>query len=91
MKMRDLWRGYTLMKISAAPSLTFCAHWVTTYSAFEAEQANQKIPDEEVLQFAISKQRILFTYNRKHFIRLHRISPVHFGIVVCTEDDNVAH
>ena len=60
-------------------------------TAFEAEQANKKIPDEEVLQFAISKQRILFTYNRKHFIRLHRISPVHFGIVVCTEDDNVAH
>ena len=59
-------------------------------TAFEAGQANQKIPDEDVLQFALSQQRILLTYNRRHFIRLHRINPVHFGIVVCTEDDDVA-
>jgi hypothetical protein len=26
------------------------------------------------------------TLNRKHFIRLHRVSPVHAGIVVCTFD-----
>lgn len=58
-------------------------------TAFEAGQANQKVPDEKVLQFSISEQRILLTYNRKHFIRLHHINPVHFGIVVCTEDDNV--
>ena len=59
-------------------------------TALEAGQANQKIPDDEVLRFAHSKQRILLTYNRRHFIRLHRASPVHSGIVACTEDDDVA-
>ena len=58
-------------------------------TAFEAGQANQKIPDEEVLRFAISKQRVLLTYNRRHFIRLHSSNPIHSGIVVCTEDDDV--
>ena len=59
-------------------------------TAFEAGQANQKIPDEQVLQFAHSKGRILLTFNRKHFIRLHRANVVHSGIVACTEDNNVA-
>ena len=59
-------------------------------TAFEANQANQKIPDEEVLRFAISKQRVLLTYNRRHFIRLHSTNPIHSGIVVCTEDNDVA-
>jgi uncharacterized protein with PIN domain len=72
---------------SVVETLRLLGHDVLT--AFEAGQANQKIPDENVLQFSISEQRVLLTYNRKHFIRLHQINPVHFGIVVCTEDDNV--
>lgn len=72
---------------SVVETLRSLGHDVLT--AFEAGQANQKVPDEKVLQFSISEQRILLTYNRKHFIRLHHINPVHFGIVVCTEDDNV--
>lgn len=71
---------------SVVETLRSLGHDVLT--AFEAGQANQKVPDEKVLQFSISEQRILLTYNRKHFIRLHHINPVHFGIVVCTEDDN---
>ena len=59
-------------------------HDVLTTS--EAGNANRKIPDEEVLVFAIKENRILLTFNRKHFIRLHRINPGHCGIIVCTED-----
>jgi len=28
----------------------------------------------------------LLTLNRKHFIRLHQVSPDHAGVVVCTFD-----
>lgn len=38
--------------------------------SLEAGNANQKIPDEEVLRFAIAEKRIMLTLNRKHFIRL---------------------
>lgn len=47
----------------------------------EAGKANQKIPDEEVLAFAIRD-------NRADLIRLHRSHPNHFGVIVCTEDLN---
>ena len=56
----------------------------------EAGQANRKIPDEAVLAYAIQENRILLTFNRKHFIRLHRINPAHTGIIVCTEDPDFA-
>jgi hypothetical protein len=55
-------------------------------TTFEAGKANRKIPDEEVLLFAISEKRAVLTFNRKHFMRLHRINPDHHGIIVCTED-----
>ena len=50
----------------------------------EAGQANQAIADAEVLRFAAAQGRALLTINRRDFSRLHRISPVHEGIVVCT-------
>lgn len=52
----------------------------------QANQSNRKIPDEEVLSFAISEKRIVLTFNRKDFFRLHRQNPRHFGIIACTED-----
>jgi hypothetical protein len=55
-------------------------------TTLEAGQANQKIPDEDVLNFAITEKRIMLTLNRRHFMRLHRINPKHYGILVCTED-----
>jgi hypothetical protein len=55
-------------------------------TSFEAGNANQRIPDEEVLQFAISQNRILLTLNRRDFIQIHKLNPIHTGIIVCTED-----
>lgn len=52
----------------------------------DANKSNRKIPDEEVLLFAISEQRIVLTFNRKDFFQLHRQNPRHFGIIACTED-----
>jgi len=58
---------------------------LTTY---ESGKAEQKIPDAEVLEYAITENRILLTLNRKHFIRLHNENPNHAGIIVCTYDPN---
>ena len=55
-------------------------------TTFETGMAGKSIADPEILAFAISQHRILVTLNRRHFIRLHRTVPDHFGIVVCTYD-----
>ncbi|TAK41878.1 MAG: hypothetical protein EPO28_08040 [Saprospiraceae bacterium] len=52
----------------------------------EAGKSNQRIPDEEVLDFAISEKRTVLTFNRKDFFRLHKINSNHFGIIACTYD-----
>jgi predicted nuclease of predicted toxin-antitoxin system len=54
----------------------------------EAGKANQRIPDDEVLAFAVSQNRAILTINRSDFIRLHRLSDEHFGIIVCTNNRN---
>ncbi|BAC90101.1 DUF5615 family PIN-like protein [Gloeobacter violaceus] len=54
----------------------------------EAGMANQKVPDTEVLAFAITTGRILLTLNRRDFIQLHSQHPDHSGMVVCTDDRN---
>ncbi len=60
-------------------------------TSFEAGNANLSIPDNEVLDFARQNNRIVLTFNRKDFIRLHYQNPIHHGIIVCTEDkDNIA-
>ncbi len=46
-------------------------HDVLTVQA--AGKANQKIPDEEVLAFAISENRAVLTINRGDFIQLHKL------------------
>ncbi len=61
-----------------------------TLTSYESGNAGQAIPDEDVLAFAVAEKRILFTLNRKHFIRLHHEKPEHFGIMVCTFDPNFA-
>ena len=52
----------------------------------DSGHAGQAIPDDEVLAFATERRRILITFNRKHFIRLHNENTDHAGIIVCTVD-----
>ncbi len=52
----------------------------------EAGLAEQAFPDEDVLTFATEQGRAVLTFNRKDFIRLHKIVAAHSGIVVCTFD-----
>jgi len=54
----------------------------------EAGNANQQIPDDQVLAFAVCQERSILTINRIDFIRLHRRDNQHFGIVVCTNNRN---
>ena len=57
-------------------------------TSYEAGKANQKIPDDQVLQFATSLNRAVLTLNRIDFIRLHQDTHgTHAGIIVCTRDD----
>jgi hypothetical protein len=59
-------------------------------TAHEAGRANKRIPDADQLAFAVSDGRAVITFNRWDFIRLHRQSPDHSGIIVCTNDPDVA-
>ncbi len=52
----------------------------------EAGNANLKIPDDEVLAFASSNERVILTLNRRDFKRLHRLQHTHAGIIICTDD-----
>lgn len=52
----------------------------------DAGRSGQRIPDEEVLAFAIAEKRAILTINRKDFKRLHLHFPDHFGIIICTEN-----
>lgn len=52
----------------------------------EAGKANLKIPDPEVLAFAVSEERAVLTLNRDDFFRLHRLQPDHCGIIACKDD-----
>ncbi len=54
----------------------------------EAGQAG--VSDNEVLRHATEQQRIVLTFNEKDFIRLHRQSDEHTGIVICTVDRDVS-
>ncbi len=49
-------------------------------------KANDAVPDDEVLAFAVENGRAVLTHNRQDFIRLHRRNPAHAGIVVCTKN-----
>jgi hypothetical protein len=52
----------------------------------ESGKANQAVPDEDVLTFAISDSRAVLTLNRKHFVRLNNANPDHSGTIACTFD-----
>ena len=54
----------------------------------ETGKAEQRWPDESVLDFAVSEGRCVLTINRRDFIRLHKDRPQHAGIIVCTFDND---
>jgi hypothetical protein len=53
-----------------AAHLRSLGHDVLT--AQQAGQANQAIPDSQVLAFAAAQGRAVLTFNRRHFVRLHQ-------------------
>jgi hypothetical protein len=56
-------------------------------TSLEAGQANRKVPDEDVLAFAVMHERVLLTQNRRDFLRLHHAGGgFHHGVVLCTAD-----
>lgn len=57
----------------------------------EIGKSNANIPDEEVLAFAISENRAILTINRKDFKRLHRLNPIHSGVIICIKNDDFDH
>jgi predicted nuclease of predicted toxin-antitoxin system len=56
----------------------------------DAGKSNESVPDDDVLEFAISNGRAVLTHNRRDFIRLHHKHPDHEGIVVCTDNPDFA-
>jgi hypothetical protein len=55
-------------------------------TAQQAGQAGRMVPDPDVLAYAISLGRAVLTHNRRHFVKLHRQSSLHSGIIICTND-----
>lgn len=55
-------------------------------TSYDAGQANQGIPDEDVLAYAIKQNRAVITLNRQDFIDLHRSNANHCGIIICKDD-----
>ena len=53
-------------------------------TAQEAGNANQGIPDEDVLAFAICENRAVITLNYNDFKNLHKQDLNHCGIIICT-------
>ena len=58
-------------------------------TTLEAGNANKNIPDEQVLVFAHAQNRIVVTFNYQDFKKLHRLFPIHSGIIICTEDKDI--
>jgi predicted nuclease of predicted toxin-antitoxin system len=52
-------------------------------TALEAGNANQGIPDENVLAFAVQVNRAVITLNYNDFKNLHKRGNNHCGIVIC--------
>lgn len=74
--------------LQVVEALRALGHDVLT--SFDAGNANQSFPDEQVLNFAIQNRRSLLTINRRDFIRLHMINSDHAGIIVCSQDADIS-
>lgn len=58
-------------------------------TSYEAGNANQRVPDEQVLITATADERAVITLNRDDFLRLHRSGVEHNGIVICKDDSDL--
>jgi Domain of unknown function (DUF5615) len=67
-------------------ALRLLGHDVLT--AKDAGRSGLGIDDADVLAFATTQGRAVLTHNRRHFIRLHTLSPTHAGIIICTRDND---
>ncbi|OCQ97257.1 hypothetical protein BCD67_00465 [Oscillatoriales cyanobacterium USR001] len=70
--------------IDIVNKLRYLGHDVLT--SYQAGQANQGIPDDDVLKFAHQQDRVVITLNREDFIMLHRNGKEHSGIIICKDD-----
>jgi hypothetical protein len=52
------------------------------------EASNIGKDDRTQLIYAVSQNRAIVTHNRKDFIRIHKVTPNHYGIIVCTQNPN---
>ncbi|MFG6107149.1 DUF5615 family PIN-like protein [Leptothoe sp. EHU-05/26/07-4] len=57
-------------------------------TSYDADQANQGIPDADVLTYATKNNRVVITLNRQDFIDLQRKNTKHTGIIICKDDRN---
>lgn len=64
-------------------------HGHDVLTTFETGNAGQAIPDTAVLSYAVQARRAVLTLNRDDFIRLHRQSSEHAGIIICTQDTDL--
>ena len=62
---------------------------IDVLTSHDAGNSNKKVPDNEVLQFAVSEHRAVLTHNRSDFIKLHGQNPHHYGIIVCKVDHDI--
>lgn len=58
-------------------------------TSLDAGNANRNIPDEQVLAYAHELGRAVVTFNYQDFKKLHRLIPIHSGIIICTEDKDI--
>jgi Domain of unknown function (DUF5615) len=54
----------------------------------EIGRASEAVPDDEVLQTAITTGRAVLTLNRRHFKQLHNKSASHAGMILCQADND---
>src|SRR5207249_1719312 len=54
------------------------------------EAGEQGSDDPRVLAYATAAKRAVLTFNRRHFIKLHKKTPTHGGIIACTDGEAIA-
>jgi Domain of unknown function (DUF5615) len=52
------------------------------------EDGRSAVPDPDLLARAHALSRVVLTYNRRHYERLHRQGAAHSGILSATQDTN---